>query len=98
MTLDLATLAELVAVSGGVAVCVEAVKTLIRTATTPDESVERVYLRGLGLLLGVALVGLGWGWGVVEVSVGLLAGAASEVVYRWLIAELPALLERLRGG
>jgi hypothetical protein len=98
MTLDLATLAELVAVSGGVAVAVESVKTLIRTFTLPDESLERIYLRGLGLLLGVALVGIGWGWGVVEVCVGMLAGAASEVVYRWLIAELPALLERLRPG
>jgi hypothetical protein len=98
VTLDLATLTQLVAVSGGVAVVVGAAKGAVRTWATPDERLERAYLRGLSLVLGVAAVGWGWGWTVVPISVGLLAGAASEVVYRWLLRELPGLLDRLRGG
>ena len=97
MTLDLDTITQLLAVSGAVAVLVEAVKRLIRTWATPDERIERLFLRGLGLALGLHAVCITWGYTVVPASVGLLAGAASEVVYRWLLAELPALLDRLRS-
>lgn len=98
MTLDLATLTQIVAISGAVAVVVESAKRFIRTWRTPPEAVERVYLRGLSLALGVGAVGWGWGWDVVPLSVGLLAGAASEVVYRWLLARLPDLLARVTGA
>lgn len=98
MTLDLTTLAQLVAVSGGVAVVVETVKESVRTVTTPPERWERVGLRALGLGLGTVAVCVMWEWDVVPASVGLLAGAASEVVYRWLLRELPGALDRLRGG
>lgn len=103
MTLDLTTLAHLVAVSGAVAVVVEGIKrlarlVLVRARVGVAAEVERLGLRALGVGLGVAAVGTGWGWGVVEVSVGLLAGAASEVVYRWLLARLPDLLARVTGA
>ena len=103
MTLDLATLGQLVAVSGGVAVVVEGAKRAARLAVarlgiTVAPELERLAVRALGVGLGVVAVGLGWGWDVVAVSVGLLAGAASEVVYRWLLSRLPDLLARVSRG
>lgn len=103
MNLDMPTLYNLVAVSGGIACVVEGVKRAARLAlgragVVVAPELERLALRALGAGLGVAAVGWGWGWGVVEVSVGVLAGAASEVVYRWLLARLPDLLARVTGA
>lgn len=100
MTLDAQTLTALVAVSGAVAVLVEGAKRAGRAVAHragvelhPDA--ERFALRALGCLLGVAAVCSWLGVGVVEASVGLLAGAASEVVYRWLLSRLPDVLARV---
>ena len=100
MTLDADTLLALVAISGGVAVVVELVKMGGRLMLPGVEGhpAEALVLRALACALGVAAVVPVWGVSPVEVAVGLLAGAASEVVYRWGLRRVPRLLDRLTGG
>jgi hypothetical protein len=100
LALDAPTLTGLVAVSGAVAVLVEGAKragraVVHRAGVEVHPEAERLTLRGLGCILGVAAVCCWLGVGVVEASVGLLAGAASEVVYRWLLSRLPDVLARV---
>lgn len=86
-----ALLVILVAISAGIAAMIEWTKEVARELRLPLRR-ERIVYRGLALALGVAAVyalapwyGAPW---PVAVAVGLLAGAASEVVYRWLIRDL----------
>jgi hypothetical protein len=100
VTIDAPTLTGLVAISGAVAVVVEGVKragraVAHRAGVEVHPDAERFALRSLGCALGVAAVCCWLGVGVVEASVGVLAGAASEVVYRWLLSRLPNLLARV---
>lgn len=102
MTLDAQTLTALVCISAAVAVLVEGAKrsaraVLARAGVVVHVELERLAVRALGCGLGVAAVCAWLGVGVVEASVGLLAGAASEVVYRWLLSRLPDVLARVGG-
>lgn len=91
-------LAMMVAVSAGVAGVVEVVKAALRLAHDQWEGhpAERVTLRSLAVLLGVgALLPLGSAYGVpwtVSAAAGALAGASSEVVYRWVLRWLESRL------
>ena len=97
MDLDTSMLAGLAAISAGVAVVVSALK---RTALTLWPSLDLLpvwplVVRGLSVTLGAAAVPAWLGFGVVEVCVGLLAGAASEVVYRWALRWIESRLDGL---
>lgn len=101
MILDTETIIGLLALSGAVSVLVEAAKRGWRLlAECYDWSVhkpaEKLLLRLLGVGLGVVGVTSWLGLGPVEVAVGMMAGAASEIVYRWLLSRLPDRLDSLR--
>lgn len=101
MTLDTPTLMGLVAISGATSVVVEGAKRVWRALAfvrgwQVHDDTERTALRILGVIVGCAAV-LAWmGTGIVEASVGMLTGASSEVVYRWLLSRLPGVLEGVR--
>lgn len=101
MILDTETIIGLVALSGAVSVLVEAVKRGWRLLAecygwSVHAPTEKLLLRLLGVGLGVVGVTSWLGLAPVEVAVGMLAGAASEVVYRWLLSRLPDRLDSLR--
>jgi len=89
-------LGALVVISAGVAAIVEGLKGALEAWPGCAGLPRRPILRGVSLVLGVVSVlalgdasALPW---VVSVAAGALAGAASEVVYRWVLRDLLPLL------
>ena len=85
--LDGFDLPTLLVVSCVCALAVEAVKRAVRLAApeVTGHAAWRPALRLLGVLAGVGLVVGVYGPSLIAAMVGGLAGAASEVVYRWAL-------------
>lgn len=99
MTVDLPFIAMLVAVSCTVAIVLDIVKEVVTEAFPGIKAhpAKRIGVRLAAVLLGIGLVKMTMGPGWVQVCLGVLAGASSEVVYRWLLVDVIQAVGRRLG-
>jgi asparagine N-glycosylation enzyme membrane subunit Stt3 len=83
--------ASLLIISIGISVLVSVSKESIRAFKKPNEKVEKIYLRALGMLAGGLILSFSSFFPfdtlplTINVLLGIISGAHSELVYRWFL-------------